>query len=364
MTETIALDSLVIPGSYVQVQAQGLIRAPAVTSGTIGIVGTADGGTDVTRLISSYAEAVAAFGNYDAIVDGVGMLNLVRSLEIVLRNGGGLVYARALDPGSTLADFEAAFAELAKEDIDIVVVPELSTADALSVLTPMLERGESSGREMLAVVGSDVDPNETAGFLQAITGSMVANDRIVMVTPGIETFDAAGGGKVMLRGTYAAPAVAALISSLAVQSSPTNQALAGVGELAFRYSYAEIQELVKARLCVLERRGGVRVVRGLTTDDGPFRRITTRRIVDYAKAGVREVSQPFIGRLNNQRVRAALQGAINGFLTSMLVDEALIDFKLSVTATRDDEIAGRAIVNVVMQPAFELEFVVATLVLE
>ncbi len=110
MTETIALDSLVIPGSYVQVQAEGLIRAPAVTTGTIAIAGTADGGTGTTRLISSYAEALAAFGSYDPLVDGVGMLNLVRSLEIVFRNGGGLVYARALDAGASLADFEAAYA--------------------------------------------------------------------------------------------------------------------------------------------------------------------------------------------------------------------------------------------------------------
>jgi hypothetical protein len=107
----------------------------------------------------------------------------------------------------------------------------------------------------------------------------------------------------------------------------------------------------------------VRVVRGLTTDDGAFRQITTRRIVDYAKAGIRGVADPFIGRLNNQRVRAALQGAIDGFLTSMLVDEALVGYELSVTATRQEEIAGIATVNVILQPVFTLEFPFVTLTL-
>jgi phage tail sheath protein FI len=115
---------------------------------------------------------------------------------------------------------------------------------------------------------------------------------------------------------------------------------------------------------VLEQRGGVKVVRALTSDDGAFKRITTRRIVDFTKAGVRGVSAPFIGKLNNQRVRAALQGAIGGFLTSMLVDEALVGFNLAVTATRDDEIAGRAMVNIILQPVFELEFIPITLTLE
>ena len=108
----------------------------------------------------------------------------------------------------------------------------------------------------------------------------------------------------------------------------------------------------------------MRVVRGLTTDDGGFAQVTTRRIVDFAKAGIRKVSNPFIGRLNNERVRAALQGAIDGFLTSMLVDEQLTGYSLEVTATRQDEINGRAIVNVLLRPTFSIDFVAVTLVLE
>jgi hypothetical protein len=117
---------------------------------------------------------------------------------------------------------------------------------------------------------------------------------------------------------------------------------------------------------VLDQRGigDVRVVRGLTTDDGGFTQISVRRIVDFAKAGIRKASDPFIGRLNNERVRKALRGAIDGFLTSMLVDEALTAYELSVTATRQDEINGRAVVTVLLQPTFSIDFVTVTLVLQ
>ena len=63
-----------------------------------------------------------------------------------------------------------------------------------------------------------------------------------------------------------------------------------------------------------------------------------RRIVDYAKAGVRSGSDPYIGRLNNARVRAALKATLDGFLSQMVLDEMLVGYELDVTATRAQEI--------------------------
>ncbi|HEX8201365.1 MAG TPA: phage tail sheath C-terminal domain-containing protein, partial [Isosphaeraceae bacterium] len=172
---------------------------------------------------------------------------------------------------------------------------------------------------------------------------------------------------VTLPGPYTAAAVAGLLSTLTPEASPTNKVLPGATELAQRFSYTEEKDLVKGGVLVLERRQGIRVVRGVTTEmatNGPFRQVTTRRIVDFAKAGIRQASNPFIGRLNNQRVRKALQGAIDGFLTTMVVDEQLISYTLAVTATRQDEINNRAIVNVVLRPTFSIDFIAVTLVLE
>jgi hypothetical protein len=367
MSESFVTGDLVVPGTYVRVDSAGLIGAPAVSSGNIGIVGTASKGQGQTRLLSSYGDAAGPFGPYDAY--SAHTLNLSRALEVLYRNGAGTVYARAVAPAADQPAFEAAFQALLKEDVNILVAPELSTKMALDVLTPLVSNGEGeAGKDMMAVVGSDVDAATNNEYLAAISAQTNSNPRVILTTPGIEAYDAAEKdplkASVLLSGSYGAAAVAGLLSTLAPQSSPTNKVLPGVGSLAHRYTYGDVKALTKNHVLVLERRNGVRVVRGITTDPGPFRQITTRRIVDYAKAGIRGVSDPFVGRLNNARIRKALQGAIDGFLTSMLVDEALVAYELSVTATRDDEINGRAMVNVILQPTFSIDFVAVTLVLQ
>jgi tail sheath protein len=368
MAETFSTAELVIPGTYIRVQAEALIGAGGVSTGNIGVVGTArrldENGdpipiTGETFILSDYEGARNRLGVYDPYNDGEGTLNLTRALELLYRNGARTVFSRALDPDEAAQDdFTTAFGELVKDDVNIIVAPELSTDDALAVLAPVLETAENNGKDMIAVVGSDAEA------VADITGQVPTNYRIIMTAPGIRAFDSAAGKQVDLDGTYTAAAVAGLLSTLTPQSSPTNKVLPGVIELSHRFSYGELQQLVGGRVMVLEQRRGVRVVRGLTTDDGAFTQVTTRRITDFAKAGIRRASDPFIGRLNNQRVRAALQGAIDGFLTTMVADEALIGYGLQVTATRQDERENRAIVNAVIQPTFSIDFVAVTMVLQ
>lgn len=357
MAETFALSSLVVPGTFIRVRAEGLISVGGISAGNVGIVGTASQGFGETHILSDYDEARTTFGDYDAL--SAGTLNLTRGLEQLYRNGARIVFARAL-PTSDAAqsDFTDAFNELVKDDVNILVAPELTTADALAVLGPVLETAENDGKDMIAIVGCD------ASVVANIVAQITTNDRIIMTSPGIQAFDAAASADVSLNGSYSAAVVGGLISTLTPQSSPTNKVLPGVVKLAQRFSYGEKVTLLQGRVAVLEERGGVRVVRGLTTDDAAFTQITTRRITDFAKAGIRKASNPFIGRLNNIRVRKALQGAIDGFLTTMVQDESLVGYSLAVTATRQDEIAGRAVVNAIILPTFSIDFVVVTLVLE
>jgi Phage tail sheath C-terminal domain len=381
MAETFSLSELVIPGTYIDVRAEALIGVGGLSTGNIGIVGTArkldENGDPVditgeTFILSDYATAQESFGRYDAYRDSTdaitGALNLTRAAELLYRNGARTVVARALDPDNAAkADFTAAFNELVKDNVNILVAPQLSTADALDVLPPILESAENNSRDLIAVVGSD------ATAVDDIKDQVVANDRLILVAPAVKTTETlvengrTVSGDVTLSGTFTAAAVAGLLSTLPPEDSPTNKVLVGVKDLAQRFSYGEEKDLVSGGVLVLERRLGVRVVRGITTEmveNGPFRQITTRRITDFAKAGIRQASNPFIGRLNNQRVRAALQAAIEGFLTTMVADEALIGYSVQVTATRQDEIAGRAMVNAVIQPTFSIDFVAVTLVLE
>lgn len=362
MAETFALDSLVIPGTYVQVRAEALIAGAAVSTGNIGIVGTASATPPDTEILSGFDDARNAFGAYDAF--SAHTENLTRALEIAYRNGAGVVFARGLAVGATQDAYTAAFEQLVKDDINIICAPELSTDDALSVLKPILEEAENNGKDLIAVIGSDaVQVADITAHADAV-GDM--RGRVIMCSPGIQVFDDAEGANVVLPGTYTAAAVAGLLSTLVPQSSPTNKTLAGVQKLEQRFTYGEEKTLVghPAGVLVLEERGGVRIVRGVSADQGAFKQITTRRITDYAKAGMRSVSNPFIGKLNNARVRKALNGAINGFLSAMVADEALISYDLSVTATRADEIAGRAIVNAIIRPTFSIDYVAVTLTLE
>ena len=356
MAETFTLSELVIPSTYIRVSAEGLIGASAISTGNIGIVGTAASGLDdETHVLSDYATSRAEFGAYDAFTDGT--LNLNRGAELAYRNGARIVYARGLAAAATVTDYTAAFDELIKDDVNILIAPELSTEDALTSLGSILETAENSGRDLIAVIGTDADT--PADIIEQV----VANDRMILVAPGIQAFDAIAGEPVDLPGNYAAAAVAGLLSTLSPQTSPTNKVLPGVTRLSQRFSYGQTVQLLNAGVCVLEQRQGVRVVRGITTDGGAFRQVTTRRITDFAKAGLRGIGDQFVGKLNNQRVRKALQGAMEGFLTTMVLDEQLTSYTVEVTATRQDEIAGRAMVNCVLQPTFSIDFVAVTMVL-
>jgi hypothetical protein len=357
MAEEFVSANLVLPGTYIRVRSEGLIGVGGISTGNIGVVGTASDGVGETHSLSSPSEATEAFGESDAVT--VLDLNLTRVVTELFKSGARTVYARGVATAAVQADYEAAFAEVIKENVQILVAPELETGTALAVLQPILESTENNGQDLIAVIGAD------GADAAAVAAQAVDNDRVILAAPGYFVPDPANPDTdVALPGNYIAAPIAGLLSTLSPHSSPTNKTLASVGRLTQRYSYSERINLVQNRIFALEQRQGVRVVRGLTTDTGGFTQVTTRRIVDFAKAGIRKVSNPFIGRLNNVRVRAALQGAIDGFLTSMLVDEQVTNYGLEVTATRRDEIEGRAIVNVLLQPTFSIDFVAVTMVLE
>jgi hypothetical protein len=372
MAETFVSANLVLPGTYIRVNSEGLIGVRGISAGNIGIVGeTSAGQAGTTRNLSTAAEAEIHFGPAAVNAAAGGSLNLTAQVGELYRNGARTVYARGVTDASDQTLMTAAFNEIIKEDVQILVAPALSTSDALAVIPPVIEAAENNNQDLICVIGSDA---ADAAAIESQAQAVPANDRLIFAAPGYFIFNpGTPDTPVGLPGTYMAGPLAALISSLAPHISPTNKVLVGVGELTQRFSYSERVSLVQGSavsgserpsMVVLERRRGTRVVRGLTTDDGGFTQITTRRIVDFAKAGIRQVSNAFVGRLNNERVRAALYSALDGFLTTMLVDEQLTDYRLEVTATRDDEINGRAVVNVLLQPTFSIDFVAVTITLQ
>ncbi|MBD2110056.1 phage tail sheath subtilisin-like domain-containing protein [Nodosilinea sp. FACHB-13] len=451
------MPEMILPGTYVEVRDEGLISAGRISTGNIGIVGTASQGSELgVVLIGSLSEARAKFGGAS---DG---LTLIRSLELVYQNGGKNVYAvctgtcsectlnttitendkevivggitlQANHPGkqgdaltvkvaegsaeairlvelkqgkitesypvSSLADLEKAVTAksqlvrvakinadykdnlpnlltagnfkggvdpnykqgleaLEKDAVNIVVLAGQHTGDSemLTHLVGHLTQTAGIRRERIGIMGLGF----AMGKKGPVPDDVPVNDRLILVAPGVAMKEKPDSEEQSPASGYLAAAVAGLISSLPVHTSPTNKTLA-VDGLTDIYNSATLEQLVQKRLLAVEQRDGFRIVKGITTHDGAWRQITTRRIVDYAIYGVRSSCNPYIGKLNNVRVRGAMKATLNGFLSRMVEDEALVGYQLEVSATRDQEVAGEAIVAMTLQPTFSIDFVKVTM---
>ena len=223
-----------------------------------------------------------------------------------------------------------------------------------SVLVDHLKATQDTDLERIGVIGA---PGSTVGdFL----GHHLAEDRVVLVGPGIRQPDGS-----TLPPAYTAAAVAGLISSLPVHTSLTNKAINLPG-LAFSANRGEQTQLVQRSVLTIVSKEGLRVLKGVTTEGigAPYSAIPTRRIVDYAKYGVRSAANPYLGRLNNSRVRTALKATLDAFLTGMVQDEALTGYSLDVSATRAQEIAGQVSVVMTIQPTFSIDFIRVVMTLQ
>jgi len=473
-----AIGEMILPGTYIEVRAEGLIGVGGISTGNIGIVGTANKGpVNQVTILGSYGEALETFGSYDRWpgTAEAPALTLTRTLEQVFKGGGSTVYAvrvaniaegasmkamtwtikgtgaptlftlTATSPGTwandivatltsptdgpvtlelvykrvkesfvgvdagelaqaindasrlvtasgladadklkvpktitaatagnvggpdgvaaTATEIAAGLALLANEPVNIVAVGGLDANTITGTVLGHLEATENDGRERMAVLG--VSGDELAKV--ANDSSKGSSPRLILVAPGIVADDAARVGEanksVKLTAPYAAGLIAGRLSTLAPHISLTNKDVAA-DDLTRFYTRAEQKQLLGNRVLVLQRNLGIRVVKGVSTDTGAFRQISVRRIVDYAKAGVRIGSNPYIGRLNNSRVRSALKATLDGFLASMVVDEMLTSYQLEVTATRAQEIVGVALVTMTLRPTFSIDFIKVIMNLE
>jgi Phage tail sheath C-terminal domain/Phage tail sheath protein subtilisin-like domain len=469
------MPEVILPGTYIEVRAEGLISAGRVSTGNIGIVGTAaKGAVDEVQLVSSLAEAKAIFGDSDEWIDGSkSELTLIRALDLVYKNGGRSIYAvrtadkafakasyalkldntplitlEAVTPGAwgndiqvkvtsltkneagvstqvkvlltygfvqegyeassaaelakqvnarstlvkattpssanqdklpeevsderlskgkngagaTTDDYATSLALLENQDVNIVVLAGQSVTPnsrkMATVLEGHLKATSEIKHERIGVIGSGFD--EGNDNLDDIAAHNLNNDRLIFAAPGVLV--TANGKTNRLPGGYLAAALAGLLSSLAIQASPTNKSLAIEG-VSSAFNSAQLEKLTQSRVCAVEKRNGFRVVKGITTNDEAWKQITTRRIVDYAIYGVRSGCDPYIGKLNNDRVRGAMKATLDGFLTRMVESEALVSYQLEVSATRAQEVAGEAIVTMTLMPTFSIDFIKVTMYL-
>lgn len=301
--------------------------------------------------------------------EGGGGINLD---EILKKHGSEddfLEFGKGTDtPGTDGADaattdYDLGFEQLLNEPAHIMVAAGLDSSAYGSELKAHCEAasGDAHQAERIGVAGSALNAT-----FDELRGHGLDSPRLIFVAPGIKSTDAASGREVTLPGAYAAAAVAGMLSAIDPEVSLTNKA-PSVDGLETRFSRPQLSQLVQSRVLVLEdsRDRGIRVVKGITTaTNTAWHQITTRRIVDYAIFGTRSAGRPFIGRLNNDRVRSALRTAINSFLADMVLDEMLVSYELDVTATRDQEIRGIVQVTMVLRPVFSIDFIKVTIFLQ
>lgn len=359
---------MVLPGVYVTVKDEGLITAGAVSVGNIGIVGTAvKGELNNISILTGYTEAFALFGDESGTASSSVTPTLLKSIELLFNNGASKVYAvRVAD--NTADAYKAGLALLEKEIVNIVLLAgqDVGSSEMVTALNGHINATERIKRERIGIIGCNgsTDVDDIVGAKDPVIND---KGRIVYVGPGlkIKRRDPVSNTETVetLSGAYTAAAFAGKLASLPVQTSPTNKVL-NISALAEEFNSGELEKLVQNKILAVEKREGFRVVKGITTSgNSAWSQITTRRIVDKAIYGVRSACNPYIGKLNNDRVRSAMKATIDGFLTRMVEEEALTTYELSVTATRPQEIAGQCMVTMTIQPTFSIDYVVVTIYL-
>jgi hypothetical protein len=311
-------------------------------------------------IVASGNDLAADINDDSVLVDATPEANAAE-LPSVQLSGLGTNTAGENGAAVSPSDYRAGLDLLLNENVHIMVAAGQNHADMGADLTQhvTVASNDLNKRERIGIIGSGL-----ADSFDDIRGHDLNSDRIVFVAPGIQANDAASDKRVTLPGAYTAAAIAGLMSSYDPHVSLTNKTVPVAG-LQVTYNNGQLKELLQARVLALQDKLGFKVVRGITTSTNTaWQQITTRRIVDYAKFGVRSAADPYIGLLNNERVRGALRATINSFLAEMVEDEMLISYDLNVSATREQERQGICIVTMVIRPVFSIDFIKVTMFLE
>jgi len=178
-----------------------------------------------------------------------------------------------------------------------------------------------------------------------------ANDAASDLYPTIGYYNADG-----------AASYAGLISSLPAKSAPTNKIVYGV-TLQQGISQGQANRLAGSRFVTLmSKPKGIVIASAMTGAynisayyRSDFVRLSTVRIVHDAVNYVRETADQFIGEPNNAPQRNAMATAIENALKTMQEQGALRRFNFNVWSSPTDQVLGKATVELILVPAFELQ---------
>src|SRR5262249_25610014 len=141
---------------------------------------------------------------------------------------------------------------LLNEQVHIVVAAGMDNEKFASKLKAHCDTASTDRlkADRIAVIGSKVK----ASF-NDVRNPHVDSDRVIFVAPGFKTTDSVSRLPVTLPGSYSAPIIAGMLSSLDPHISLTNKAVA-VDALETRFTQPALQQLVQAYVFALEEQRG------------------------------------------------------------------------------------------------------------
>lgn len=306
----------------------------------VGVAARAAKGTvGVPVTVTGYAAGVEVFGE-DA---GTGMSAILR---LLFANGASAVTAvRVADApeegedsaGRILEDYQAAFAVLGRENVQVVLCDSGDLA-VQQALRSAVEEASAGRREWIAIAGGDGE--DVSGLIER--AKALNSERMVLTGP--DALDTAGN---VIPGVLAAAALAGAAAAERDPAVPINGVeLKGLGGLAQDYGDNDIDLLVRGGVTPLECVGGVvSPVRGVTTrtsaggaGDAAWRELTTILIVDDVIPAIRDALRAKFSRTKNTaRNRGAIRSQVVVELEKKLAAEIIDGYgDVSVSASPDD----------------------------
>jgi hypothetical protein len=161
-----------------------------------------------------------------------------------------------------------------------------------------------------------------------------------------------------------AASYAGLQTRIKAGSAATNKVVPNV-QLPFRLAQSKVDKLAKRYVHFHEKPKGV-VVSDAPTAARPSSDYTRRSTMNIVKAcidTVRAVGEPFLGEGMSASQLAALETALAGALGDLAKEGIINRFDLRVSSTQSQRILGKASVDLVIVPAFELRQIFTTVAL-
>ncbi|MBP3319083.1 MAG: phage tail sheath subtilisin-like domain-containing protein [Ruminiclostridium sp.] len=285
------------PGVYSAYEVSSVLRS-VDRNGTAALAAVSAGGT-VGELyaLTSYSQAVEAFGRED------GMTLLAK---LLLANGAARVLAV---PVAEEGSYDEAFSLLAAQEGVKVMVCDSQDLTVQQALRETVEEASQLRRERIAVVAAGAGETVTQLLQRA---KDLNSQRVVLTAPAAQ-------GET-LAGAQVAAAVAGAICAGSDPALPLGGAeLRGIDRLEKVYTEGDLDLLIQGGVTPVEMTAGSAwVVRGVTTrtqtggvSDATWRELTTILVVDDVIPAVRTALQARFHRTKNtQQVRSAIRSQV------------------------------------------------------